>query len=66
MTVNNNTFFWNHDAFFFCNCNTVKLTTKLIYNVDFFINTNTRIIEPRQFSLQLQTNVRQNWISGIQ
>ena len=56
---NENTFFWNYDAFLFRHCNTVQLMMKLVYNVDFFIDTNTRIIEARQFCLQLQTNIRQ-------
>ena len=56
---NESTFFWNYDAFLFRHCNTVQLMMKLVYNVDFFIDTNTRIIEARQFCLQLQTNIRQ-------
>jgi len=34
---------------------------KLVYNVDFFIDANAWIIEPRQFSLQSQTYV---WLGG--
>ena len=38
----------------------MQLTTKLVHNVDFFIDTDTRIIEAGELSLQTNVNIGKN------